>query len=116
MGLSLGSLGVMRASLPFKLIVVTLTAAVAAYYLIASVKVGGLAPYDSTAADVIQKSCPFHVVPAAWVSGRDQADILVRWSFAEIMARLAVLITLLVLTVSTFVWQHLRRRSRPEAF
>ena len=100
----------MRASLPFKLFLVTITAAVAAYYLIVSVSVGGLMPYNSTAADVIQKSCPFHLVPAAWVSGSDQADILVRWSFAETKARLAVLLALWILTVSIFAWQYLRRR------
>ena len=100
----------MRASLPFRLFLVTVAAVVAGYYLIASVSIGGLLPYNFTATDVIQERCPFHLVPAAWVSGSDQADILMRWGFAETKARLTVLLALWILSVSLFVWQYLQRR------
>ncbi|HXR04297.1 MAG TPA: hypothetical protein VN836_06270 [Verrucomicrobiae bacterium] len=100
----------MRASLPFKMFLVTIAAVVTGYYLVVSVSVGGLMPYDYTAADVIRSSCPFHLVPATWVSGSNEADLLVRWSFAETKARLAMLLALWILTMCLSVWLHLRRR------
>ncbi|HEY3761594.1 MAG TPA: hypothetical protein VGN23_07595 [Verrucomicrobiae bacterium] len=103
-------LGIMRASFSFKLFLVTIAALIAGYYLITSVSIGGLMPYNFTAADVIGHSCPFHIVPVTWVSGNDQFDILFRWSIDETRARLAALLALWMLMVSILSWQYLRGR------
>ncbi|HTV61784.1 MAG TPA: hypothetical protein VMH30_04365 [Verrucomicrobiae bacterium] len=101
--------GAMRASFSFKLFLVTTAAFVAGYYMIASVSIGGLMPYNFRAADVIRQDCPFHIIPVAMMSGSNQADILFRWSIAETYARLGALVALWTVMVALLIWRHLEK-------
>jgi len=93
-----------------KLILVTVAVPVAAYCLVGSVNISGLSDYNATAADIVRERCPIHLVPVAWVSGHDQADVLFNWCFAEIKARLAALLVLWGFSVGFFISQNWRRR------
>jgi hypothetical protein len=93
-----------------KVLLVTVAEVTAAYFAIASVNVSGLVSTNFSAADVIRKRCPLHLVQPEWVAGTDQVDILLRWPITETKARLAVLLVLWVLSVSIFAVQFRRRQ------
>jgi hypothetical protein len=100
----------MRAKLLLKILVSIVMEAAATIYAVVSVQIGGMMNSDFTAAAVIQQRCPFHLVRPGWVTGTDQGDILLRWWFAEIRVRAAVLFLLWALTVGALVWQYFRRQ------
>ena len=96
----------------FKFCVATGAAVVAAYYAIAAVEISGLMAADFKAAYVIRERCPVHLVSPGWIVGNDQFDVLNRWVFAEMKARLkAIVLVLWVLAVSALVWGFSRRHA-----
>jgi hypothetical protein len=103
-------LNAVRAPLLVKLILVTALTLTFAFCAVASVRIRGLTPRSFIAAQVIQQRCPFHLVNPANIPGRDQADILNRWTLAEVRARVAVISCLWGLAALALFWNYWRNR------
>lgn len=55
---------------------------------------GGLRPIGWTPADAVNNRLPIHLIPPAWISGKDNFEIEMKWSIVELKARLAFILAL----------------------
>jgi hypothetical protein len=101
----------MRALL-LKILLLTVTALAAGFSLGVSTGVSGLMENSFNAVQVIRERSLIRLVPPGRITGRDQQDILRRWTMAEIRARLAVVLILWAAGVCILVWQYLRLRGK----
>ena len=86
----------------------TVCVIVLAWFAAASVQVGGLLPSNWMAAHVIRNQCPLHLVSPNWISGAEQADVLFAWCVTELRTRLALVLAVWMIGLSTVAWRTLR--------
>ena len=94
--------------LTLKLLFITITATVAAYYAIATLgNLNGIHSIGLTDADLIRQRCPIRLIQPEWVSS--QPDLLLNWAWAEMKARFGLVVVLWLCGVIVIVRCDLRK-------
>lgn len=92
-----------------KAALITVGALAVAWCAIGSVNVSGLVSSDWTAAYVVRRRCPLHLIKPEWITGRDFASTLSSWAATETRARLALVCVLWAGVIAVLVWRAARR-------
>ena len=89
-------------------LLITMAAIAACYYAIATATIGGIHSTSWTDAQFIRERCHFRLIQPEWVSS--QPDMVLNWIMAETKARVAVVATLWLGSLTIIIWIFVRRR------